>query len=87
MEIKLTNKDPNGIELEADGRFTGTDMIMIFARMELQKEDFIEKVTKMLDISPERAKTQVESDIEIAKVFLEKTTEYSGEEIAFLEGK
>ena len=47
MEIKLTNKDPDGISLEADGRFTGTDMIMIFARMELQKEDFIEKVTKM----------------------------------------
>ena len=87
MEIKLTNKDPNIIELEADGRFAGTDMIMIFARMELQKEDFIEKVAKMLGISPESAKTQVESDIEKAKGLLEKTTEYSGEEIAFLKEK
>lgn len=87
MEIKLTNKDPNGIELEADGRFTGTDMIMIFARMELQKEDFIEKVTKMLDVPPSTAKAKVETDIKKAMKFLEETTEYSGGEIAFLEEK
>ena len=87
MEIKLTNKDPDGISLEADGRFTGTDMIMIFARMELQKEDFIEKVTKMLDVPPSTAKAKVELDIERAKKFLEETTEYSEAEIAFLEEK
>lgn len=87
MEIKITNKDPNGISLETDGRFTGTDMIMIFARMELQKEDFIEKVTKMLDIPPSTAKTKVESDIRTAMKVLEETTVYSGDEIAFLEEK
>jgi hypothetical protein len=55
--------------------------------MELQKEDFIEKVTKMLDVPPSTAKAKVETDIKKAMEFLEETTEYSGDEIAFLEEK
>lgn len=84
MEIKITNNNPNGMLLSTNGRFDGDDMIVIFARMELFKEDFILKVEKMLDMAYEEAKSEVEENIKEAMKILRKDEQQSGSEIAFL---
>lgn len=84
MEIRITNNNPSGMILESNGRFDGNDMIFIFARMELYKEEFVSKVEKILDITHEEAKINVEEDIKTAKKMLGKNTQCSGSEIAFL---
>ena len=52
--------------------------------MELFKEDFILKVEKMLDMTHEEAKKDVEENIKEAKKLLRKNEQQSGSEIAFL---